>query len=195
MITVKTIANQKQFSLPVPLIDEYGNEIPLLIYRKAVDDHYAKMVAVSFVQFPKFNFVVWRGDQYDAAGDWTQEQLFSEIQNKIDSDPKWLASLLPKPQIYNPRAEGGCPGCRGGGSNNTTPTLAQKVGSAASSVATWAANGFPISPDFENRLAICQACPSFDSSGFGGTGSCKLCGCSTQAKLRLATSTCPDGRW
>ena len=43
----------------------------------------------------------------------------------------------------------------------------------------------------ESRLSICRSCEFWDSSGFGGSGKCSKCGCSTHAKLRLAASTCP----
>lgn len=43
----------------------------------------------------------------------------------------------------------------------------------------------------ESRLSICRSCEFWDSSGFGGSGRCSICGCSTYAKLRLAASICP----
>jgi hypothetical protein len=43
----------------------------------------------------------------------------------------------------------------------------------------------------ESRLSICRSCEFWDSSGFGGSGKCSKCGCSTHAKLRLAASICP----
>lgn len=57
--------------------------------------------------------------------------------------------------------------------------------------------GMPkVSPkQFEERLQACKTCDLWDSSGFGGTGRCKKCGCSTWAKLRMATERCPIGKW
>lgn len=45
------------------------------------------------------------------------------------------------------------------------------------------------------RRAICRSCEHWDAGSFGGTGKCKKCGCSTWAKLRMATERCPIGKW
>ena len=65
------------------------------------------------------------------------------------------------------------------------------------SVARWAASGFPVSTagEFQRRLDACIACDKWDKEGFGGSGRCSVCGCSTQAKLRIATEECPIGKW
>jgi hypothetical protein len=75
----------------------------------------------------------------------------------------------------------------------TEPTLAQKAKSLGLSVVGWAKAGFAMASaeTLEARLAICRGCEFWDATGFGGTGKCSECGCSTQAKLRMATSTCP----
>lgn len=75
----------------------------------------------------------------------------------------------------------------------TTPTLPQMAKSLGSSVAGWAKAGFAMASieTVDARLAICKACDLWDQTGFGGTGRCSKCGCSTQAKLRMATSSCP----
>jgi hypothetical protein len=49
--------------------------------------------------------------------------------------------------------------------------------------------------NLSSRLEICHSCDFWDQSGFGGTGSCKKCGCSTYTKLRMATSKCPIDKW
>lgn len=61
----------------------------------------------------------------------------------------------------------------------------------------WMENGFPTASkqQLDNRLSICKSCEFWDRFGFGGTGKCKKCGCSTQAKLRMATSKCPIDKW
>jgi len=61
----------------------------------------------------------------------------------------------------------------------------------------WAENRFPVvsQDQLAHRLGICQACEFWDQTGFGGTGRCSKCGCSTQAKLRMATSSCPVDKW
>lgn len=67
----------------------------------------------------------------------------------------------------------------------------------ARAAARWAASGFPLaSPEaLADRLEVCRACELWDAQGFRGTGRCLRCGCSTQAKLRMATSKCPAGKW
>jgi len=61
----------------------------------------------------------------------------------------------------------------------------------------WAISGLPVVNEnqLESRLAICKRCEFWNASGFSGTGSCTKCGCSTQAKLRMATSKCPIDKW
>ena len=80
---------------------------------------------------------------------------------------------------------------------NTPPFPIQLVRPFMASVAQWGLNGFPVANDnlLEQRLAICGGCEFWDAAGFGGTGKCTKCGCSTQAKLRMATSKCPEGKW
>jgi hypothetical protein len=75
----------------------------------------------------------------------------------------------------------------------TEPTLAQKAMSLGSSMSDWAKAGFSMASTetLESRLTICKGCEFWDAAGFGGTGRCSKCGCSTQAKLRIATSACP----
>ena len=78
-----------------------------------------------------------------------------------------------------------------------TPDLIEKIKSLASASSDWAKSGFKTASQIqlENRLAICKGCEFWDQSGFGGTGKCNKCGCSTQAKLRMATSKCPIDKW
>lgn len=65
------------------------------------------------------------------------------------------------------------------------------------SMANWAKKGFKVvTPEqFEERLKTCQSCDQWNSAALAGTGRCKVCGCSTQAKLRLATEKCPIDKW
>lgn len=66
-----------------------------------------------------------------------------------------------------------------------------------SEVGKWVGQRFPPCPpeELEARLATCKGCEFWDQAGFAGTGSCKKCGCSTQAKLRMGTSKCPIDKW
>jgi hypothetical protein len=45
------------------------------------------------------------------------------------------------------------------------------------------------------RMQLCKACEWWDAAALKGTGRCKKCGCSTWAKLRMATERCPIGKW
>lgn len=45
------------------------------------------------------------------------------------------------------------------------------------------------------REATCRACPEWDAAALNNTGRCRKCGCSTWAKLRMATERCPIGKW
>lgn len=66
------------------------------------------------------------------------------------------------------------------------------------SMVKWAKSGFKTVDEqsiYDARLEICKSCPEWDSNALGGTGRCKICGCSTKAKLRLATESCPKNLW
>lgn len=69
--------------------------------------------------------------------------------------------------------------------------------SVSLSLVDWAKQGFPIADisNYEKRIAICKSCEFWNPKGFNGSGSCLKCGCSTQAKLRMATSKCPIDKW
>ena len=92
---------------------------------------------------------------------------------------------------------GNCLECIKQGLNKDEPSLAEKAKSLAGSVGTWAKSGFPTASDekLATRKAICESCEFWDKGGFAGTGKCTKCGCSTQAKLRMATSKCPIDKW
>ncbi len=74
-------------------------------------------------------------------------------------------------------------------------TLAMRAGSE---VLRWAIQGAPLaSAEIQaQRQQICTACPHWKPEAYAGTGSCghPSCHC-TRAKLALATSYCPMGKW
>ena len=86
-----------------------------------------------------------------------------------------------------------CSLCMSQNKNN----LNEMVSSLASSTIKWAKNGFELADKetFNARLETCKGCEFWDESGFAKTGRCKKCGCSTQAKLRMATEKCPIDKW
>jgi hypothetical protein len=79
----------------------------------------------------------------------------------------------------------------------TPPSLPQQTASLGKSLLNWTASGFsPTPPEaLATREATCRACPEWDAQALKGTGRCKQCGCSTWAKLRMATEACPLGKW
>lgn len=64
-------------------------------------------------------------------------------------------------------------------------------------IGKWTSAGIPITNEetFNFRISICKDCEFWNKDGFAGTGSCVKCGCSTQAKLRMATAKCPIDKW
>jgi hypothetical protein len=61
----------------------------------------------------------------------------------------------------------------------------------------FARSGFTTTPPeaLATREATCKACPEWDAQALNKTGRCRKCGCSTWAKLRMATERCPLGKW
>lgn len=41
------------------------------------------------------------------------------------------------------------------------------------------------------RAKVCASCPEL----FKPTWSCKKCGCFMKVKVRIAVSSCPEGKW
>lgn len=66
-----------------------------------------------------------------------------------------------------------------------------RVANASRAAGRFVAAGLPLADEAlrASRLATCGDCPFLDA------GRCRLCGCWTAAKARLATESCPDGRW
>lgn len=82
------------------------------------------------------------------------------------------------------------------GNTFRNPSLTDKMvnlGETALAVGQGLLDGKPILASDEmitSRLAICKACPYGNGDVF-----CKSCGCITEAKVRLSTSHCPEGKW
>ena len=58
-------------------------------------------------------------------------------------------------------------------------------------------SGFVTTPPdiLAERESTCRACEWWDAAALNATGRCRKCGCSTWAKLRMATERCPIGKW
>lgn len=78
-----------------------------------------------------------------------------------------------------------------------TPNIGGMVASAGKSLTTWAGSGFSTSSkdEIDARLSLCKACEFWDSAALNGTGRCLKCGCSTWAKIRMASEKCPIDKW
>lgn len=65
------------------------------------------------------------------------------------------------------------------------------------SITQFAQSKFLVTPPevLAEREATCRACPEWDANALNKTGRCRKCGCSTWAKLRMATERCPIGKW
>jgi hypothetical protein len=77
------------------------------------------------------------------------------------------------------------------------PNVAVMAQTFMKSMGSWAKSGFKTVTEeqLKERLEICAKCEFWDKNSFAGTGRCLKCGCSTQAKLRLATEKCPIDKW
>lgn len=77
------------------------------------------------------------------------------------------------------------------------PSAAEMATSLVRSAGKFARSGF-VATDAETlatREATCKSCDLWDAAAINGTGRCKKCGCSTWAKLRMASEKCPIGKW
>lgn len=79
------------------------------------------------------------------------------------------------------------------------PPKQSKLGHLWADIRTWLKAGAGrVGPmEYARRRTICGACPYWGGNRWWGSGVCRLCGCSTAARLRLAGVRCPDTppRW
>lgn len=75
------------------------------------------------------------------------------------------------------------------------PPLAQQGINLVESLWAWAVSGFAMASEAEvaRRTAICQSCEHWDAPA----RRCRICGCSTDVKIRLRTAHCPlsEPKW
>ena len=88
-----------------------------------------------------------------------------------------------------------CVECMERGENHATQSA--PLIAATRAAMKWARAGFSLASEtaVAVRLAACTACPQWEPKAYSGLGRCAICRCATQAKLRLATETCPLGKW
>lgn len=81
--------------------------------------------------------------------------------------------------------------------SKTPPPIPSQIASAITAAGRFLRHGAPVTPSdiLAAREATCRACPEWDATALNATGRCRKCGCSTWAKLRMATERCPMGKW
>ena len=81
--------------------------------------------------------------------------------------------------------------------SSNPPPLTRQIPTAIRAATRFARSGFKATPPdiLAEREATCRACPEWDAKAINSTGRCRKCGCSTWAKLRMATERCPLGKW
>jgi len=74
-----------------------------------------------------------------------------------------------------------------------SPSIVKKIQNFATSVVNHISNGMikVSDPIKEERMAICRACPLFNSSN----KTCNKCGCFLEVKTSWASEKCPEGKW
>jgi len=120
-------------------------------------------------------------------------QIFRVNQPEIDTSgplvKEFLAPLLvnaPRPENEILRAI-----------SSSHPPITRQIPTAMQAMGRFARSGFATTPPeaLATREATCKACPEWDAAALNATGRCRKCGCSTWAKLRMATERCPLGKW
>jgi hypothetical protein len=110
------------------------------------------------------------------------KRLMEKYRPKIEEEPlKFLENF--KPEELDHRVN--------------LPSPAEMATSLVRSAAAWGKSGFAMadSDKLTARLDACKSCSEWDAAGMAGTGRCRKCGCSTQAKLRIDSEKCPLGKW
>ena len=76
------------------------------------------------------------------------------------------------------------------------PSLPSMMKNLAQAATMYVVDGFKncTKEEHSRRFAICHPCEYWNQNGFYGLGQCRKCGCSG-AKLWVASSKCPIGKW
>jgi hypothetical protein len=77
------------------------------------------------------------------------------------------------------------------------PSAWQMLKTAATAGKNFIKSGmkFVTEEEFIAREIICKDCEFWNPKGYANTGQCLRCGCSTKAKLRLQSESCPINKW
>mgnify|MGYP003335081644 CR=1 FL=1 len=79
----------------------------------------------------------------------------------------------------------------------TSPGMWDMMKTAATAGKNFIKSGmkFVSEEEFIAREIICKGCEFWNPKGYVNTGQCLRCGCSTKAKLRLSSESCPIKKW
>lgn len=71
------------------------------------------------------------------------------------------------------------------------PSVPRMIGNATGEIANWMKNGFHIANEElqQKRQNVCDSCEFYINRR------CSKCGCFMAVKIRLQTSSCPEGKW
>jgi hypothetical protein len=110
------------------------------------------------------------------------KRLMGKYRPKIEDEPPKLLQNFQPDQLVQA---------------NKLPSASEMATGLVRSAAAWGKSGFTATdPEtLASRMATCKSCDLWDAAGMAGTGRCRKCGCSTQAKLRMASEKCPLGKW
>jgi hypothetical protein len=124
-----------------------------------------------------------------------ENALFDYWKRRIETNEADLKYAVEKKLVFLERITGA--GKLAPPPPSKQPSLPQMLKSASKAAANFARSGFATTdPDtLASRMDTCKACDLWDAAGMAGTGRCRKCGCSTQAKLRMASEKCPLGKW
>jgi hypothetical protein len=120
-------------------------------------------------------------------------QIFRVNQPEIDTSGPLVKDFLAPLLVNTPRSENEI--IRAISSYH--PPLIRQIPTAIRAAHRFARAGFATTPPeaLAERESTCKACPEWDAQALNATGRCRKCGCSTWAKLRMATERCPLGKW
>jgi hypothetical protein len=127
---------------------------------------------------------------------WLKTQKFAKLKPNCLAD-YWRKQFFTNPETKKIICETWEDFLKKNNEKNKYPSLGTMLQSFTESVTEWAKKGFKVvnEKQFNDRLNICKGCELWDKEALGGSGRCTQCGCSTQAKLRIATEKCPVDKW
>ena len=183
-------------------MDSSGNSVTvsMLTVKQIIDDPLLKKISVLFFEAPA-PLIIWEAQEYDNNSSWTNQSVKTKVEELINADKEKVVQTIFEQNVEKIKEENVL---RIAAVNKLKsqfatqyPSLFQQAKNLTTSVANWVKDGAKVASEevLKERMDICKKCEFWDAEAFAGTGRCKKCGCSTQAKLRMATEKCPEGKW